>query len=252
MKTFSIRLVLLLNFLMYWFCLFAKPFPALQGKVIDSLVQENNSFKIYANSIESMNAAIEKELVYYRAKEDYFTTALENQTAFYCTVIGVCAALVGFLSYGWYRRTLTKFKKAVEDLRAEQKEIYAETGLIRKDLYKTSYNVHISMADSSLESRDFSSSFMHNIAAAYAGACSQISFPEDHGFVYEKGVLKDAVRVLDVMVGDKTKDYQIDLKELRPTLMKYLNKIREANDEEISILCSMITVKYTDYLTKNK
>lgn len=78
------------------------------------------------NNSNTLNDSLKRELIYYRAKEDYYVTALNEQSTRFTLIITSVLALFGLLSFGIYKLELNRIKKFTKKKIQAQKEEFVE------------------------------------------------------------------------------------------------------------------------------
>jgi hypothetical protein len=102
-------------------------------KTNDSIINRQNELKsqldtlIYElNKSKSINDSINKELTFYRVKEDYYSTALSTQSTRFALIISGVLALFGILSFSFYKIELIRLKKSTKKRIDKQTEKFIE------------------------------------------------------------------------------------------------------------------------------
>ncbi|MCK8492902.1 hypothetical protein M0L20_13625 [Spirosoma sp. RP8] len=99
-----------------------------------------DSLKIRMNNIETIyqkrTDSLQKELQFYKIKEDYYSDAMSDQANRFSLLVGGLLALAGLLSWGVIKYEVVTLRKEVEEILTEQMSINDGLLLKNKDDYR--------------------------------------------------------------------------------------------------------------------
>ena len=183
----------------------------LRVKKLDSLLNETEIQ--YTQIVDSLKS----DLTHYKAKENYFAVALEDQSNRFALIITGLLALLALLSYGGYKFELSRMKKDVEKQLANQMQEFEDYKIkikaLDSSLNTSAANTFVTVANNYAKEEIWNLAFEFYLCAARDHASSALLQME-----------------LDSNEDEITKEvrYQFVLGSLQPAT-EMLNKIK-AND----------------------
>ncbi|CAL2101446.1 exported protein of unknown function [Tenacibaculum sp. 190130A14a] len=114
---------------------------------------------------------LNSELIYFKSKEDFYKTALAEQSKFYVLTVSVILFLFGLISWGFYKTELLKLKRYVKQkIKVHGQKMKSQYDLIeetRNNVSRTIGNLDASIARKRYNQNKFSLSLAHRLSAAY-------------------------------------------------------------------------------------
>jgi hypothetical protein len=222
---------------------------------IESFIEKTVNFNKY---LKKENDSLNKLLIHYRVKEDYYSTALGEQSSRFSLII---AGLLGFLalvSFGTFRFELNRIiKKTDEQLNIQTKEFESHKKnvlKIEKNLATTSGNNFSTIALDYERKEEWVYALVYHICSSrehfYASEIKnnkEIKEEEkSEAFKYVIGNLSHAVFCLNkIKLDDSLKDKVIEEKD---QLKKDLKEIDKLDFDEVQDIISEIRVGIRDYI----
>jgi len=68
-------------------------------------------FRQNNDRLTKTNDSLQRELLYYKAKDDYYSTALSDQSTRFATIVGAIIGLAALFGFGWFQRLVTKINE---------------------------------------------------------------------------------------------------------------------------------------------
>lgn len=148
-----------------------------QAKTIDSLKSQlkflnttfENSFRKNQEEIKELkaiNTKTQERFIYFNSKEDFYSSALKNQTALYILIVSILVGLGSYFSLGFI---MEQIKKSEEKFEAQKKDVEIELKkfeVFEKGLYLTSGNLNSSLAKNLRKEGKIASSILFSLKAA--------------------------------------------------------------------------------------
>jgi hypothetical protein len=107
----------------------------LLGTPVQSLQDSVSAQRV--EKLESRIAELEKQVLEYRAREDYFQSILASQRWTFGTVVGLFAALVSLVGFGVFRRYLNEVERYKNEMEARVKKIEEDFGEFTDKYYRS-------------------------------------------------------------------------------------------------------------------
>jgi hypothetical protein len=197
----------------------------------DSLLADVNNLKeTYENKVSSY----EKELIFYKVKEDFFFNIISKQTEMYIFIVTSLFSLVGLFVYFIYNKQLKDFKEETKSFKEDiNKEFNTKINKIEikfKSLHKETYtnqaNMAVLLAHKYSESKHSDLEFIYYIKASYYSMKSVQSMSEpDYKFL--NIYIQNACNVLDTI---KKKNVKIYIENI----CKEIVALEELNNDDIN------------------
>ncbi len=209
--------------------------------------------KSYADSLN-------KELTFYRLKEDYFTEALGEQANRFSLIIASILGFVGLVTFSSFRNEVKKMQKNYEtqvSLLKKELNLYVEKSKEHDNkIQVVSGNFFTLAADVFIEKGDFILALELCLAAAHANSLAVRMPVEDNQtkdsvnpFTYAINNMKSAMQSLN-NIKEETSNEQI-LKDKSQELFNMLKVISECNNLELEGLCAECRVEINKFIKNN-
>jgi len=220
----------------------------------DSLFAQSEIY--YKNITDSLK----QELVHYKAKEDFYVAALDDQSDQYILIVSGLFALLGLVSFNLYKLELRRLvKKTGKQIKKQNDNIEAfkkEINILNLDLSKSSGNSYWASSTFYQKSNMYDLAFTYGLASArdYTN-CYTIKnsnpehFVSKNKFDYEKSIkakLKIITEIFDLI--KKSDKYKPSMKGDTQTNNELLDKIAETNTEEVKDLVAELRIGLKNYL----
>ncbi|PMD97682.1 hypothetical protein BWI97_08720 [Siphonobacter sp. BAB-5405] len=108
----------------------------------DSIQYQINQLSKEFKALKQTNDSLNKELYYFRAKEDYYALAVDRQGTHFEFLITTIIALVGFISWGYFR---SRFQSIENQNEEQKKEVIEMIDLAKKDIKELNSEFCINM-----------------------------------------------------------------------------------------------------------
>ena len=203
---------------------------------IDSLSlsksKQNLKIEKLNNLINSKNDSLEKELLYFKVKEDYYSTALSNQANRFTLIISGILALLALLSFGLFKIEISKIRqetnKKLSKHKKEIKKYKKQLSETNTDLKGAKGNLYTAIAKHFEKENNFVNAFFYYLTAA-----------KNHGHLPNKNLTQDK---------KSEKDYSVCQSNIN-LAMDSLKKIKSDDDIESLKLKLESSQKIMDFIT---
>jgi hypothetical protein len=214
------------------------------------LISLETLHKSYADSIN-------RELNFYRLKEDYFTVALEDQSNRFTLIVSTFAGLVALVSFAGFRSEIIKLKKEYEtQVNLVKNELTAykkKNKEYDKSMQVASGNIFALAADGFSSKGEYILALEFYLASARAHSLSGQMLVEDNEstegknpFFYATGNLKSAIDSLGKII-EVPKNKHI-LQEKSTKLLEELTTISQSKDPDLLDLCAEFRVTINNFI----
>lgn len=218
---------------------------------IDSTLQileERKSEKDTLNqALHVSNQELNKQLVQYKAKEDYFASALEEQSTRFALIVSAILGLLGLISFTWYRLEKQKIRKEIRDVKSDFEELKKDSIRIEADLLSTSADAYSNVALIGKKDGALSFSFEFEIRAAL----NKYQSAKLRGYQKSSAtvaLLKSALKTLRLLSSvNEEKPYVLNCKA---DVIENLNVINKTDDQEIIDLIAEIRILLNEFKTE--
>lgn len=208
--------------------------------------------------MEKKNDSLNSELLFYRIKEDYYSTALSDQgTRFALIASGLLLAFT-ILSYAGFRHEIRKFKKESDEKVKKIKKAFnrekKNINEMKAELYGTEGNLYAAISEIFLNKKDYFASFQFVIQAATAHKEYTERAPQTTDFVRSVKSSKDAcIALLGYSITlleksrDVKKDYTSHIERDDQSIQKWLKGLIQSENEDVRNLSVEVYSKYQDF-----
>ncbi len=221
---------------------------------IGELTESNAQLGHKLSEVIAVNDSLNKELFFYRVKEDYFSVALETQAGRFGTIISIAFGLLAFVSFGGFWLTINRIKKNTKKQILKQKIEFdkQKSKLMKMEaaLASTSGNNFTSIAQIASSNGMWGSVLTYSLNAARDHAISlrlkkQLGEKNIDYFVVT-GNLQIAISMFEKMAHQKkSKQSIVDDKE---QIIKGIEEFRNIDNEEVKDLAAKFRVELKKYL----
>ena len=231
------------------------PIKPSQQYLSDSLLISNDSLSVKKNeakknilhskqSYESLN----KELLYYRVKEDYYATALSNQADYFIFIITIILTLISLVSFGGFNYKINQLKKEYEIKSNKNKKIIKKAkrnfNKMKYEFYSTRGNLNILISSMFKEKSQYDNAFIYTLMAAKARVLNKKDLNRNHTSAVSN--LKNALNSLGKISSVDEKNNLLDHKKI---IYKALKKISNSKGNEITSLVANVRVEYDNIIS---
>lgn len=159
--------LLILSSLLVSFSLFLHASPT-----NDSLAKLETKFSNFEKQQKTTSDSLQRELQYYKVKEDFFNSALDEQSTRFALIIATILGFVGLISFGSIKLEIYRLKK---EYQKEVKSVKNELQEYKKRVTKNESSLNITTGNTLahiglmfLDRKDYISSFEAYLASARA------------------------------------------------------------------------------------
>jgi hypothetical protein len=192
--------------------------------------------------LDSLNSELKNQLLLYKAKEDYFAVALEDQSNRFALIVTLIITLLitslGVISFSWIRVERQKIIKQFKTFELEFLKIKEENDLMNGGLYETASNAHL-LAAKSYRSDYPIKAFESNLLGVWESILS-LKILKDKDFDTPIYNLKIALEIANEI--SNTPLLKDQLKERKDRIDYYINAIQDTKNDKIRDLCANIRV----------
>jgi hypothetical protein len=237
-----------------------------QNSPINDSIHFENKIGELTERIESLrtgNSTLEKDLLYYRAKEDYYSAALADQSTRFALIASGLLLAFSFISYAGFRYEIKKFKKASDERIKKVSKTYkkskAKFDKLKTQHFKSEGNLAATISGSLREKEMiFEAAYYSMVAAdAHNSHCERILKEMTEEEISERedmysavfGNLKTAINTFNDLVENgsiskyQIKDSEKFLKEIFQNLLKSKNQAVMEKTAEIYIQYQILSKK---------
>ncbi|MFQ6599306.1 hypothetical protein [Flavobacterium sp. C3NV] len=244
--------ILLLVLLSFSFSIYSKNLSLKKETTLNSTLEINNKLDDLEKLISHKSDSLNKEILYYRVKEDFYSTALADQGNRFTIIVSGIIALFSIISFGAFKYEIRKLHKQTDKKLNKHKNEISE---FKKDLEETKTELKSSKANLSTsialhfeKKKDFVSAFYYYISAAKShGESSQekkeLNIEHDldkKHYQTCKNNLNLASENLKKISSNAEKEI---LKEKIKSIKKFMNDIQNLDDDEVKNQCSLIRIE---------
>ena len=208
-----------------------------------------------------INNSLKNELIHYKAKEDYFSVALEDQSNRFALIVTGLLALLALLSYGGYKYELSRMKKDVEKQLAEQlvefEEYKTKIKILDSGLNTSAANTFVSVANNFSKEKKWNLALEFNLCAARDHASSaqlqkelnkDSKEEEDKSitFKFVLGSLESATEMLNKLKADNS--FKELIQNKTEFLIQQLDKLNNFDYEAVKDLVAEFRIGIKNYI----
>ena len=228
----------------------------LKIKKLDNLLKQT---EIHFTQISD---SLKTELIHYKAKEDYFSIALADQSNRFSLIITSLLALLALLSYGGYKFELSRMKNDVEKQLAEQmiefKEYKTKIKSLDSGLKSSSANTFVTVANNYAKENQWNLAFEFYLCAARDHANSALlqmelnvdskEKEEDKSktFQFVLGNLNPAIEMLNNLKADNS--FKKDIKNKIEFILEQLDDLNSVDFDEVKDLIAELRIGINNYI----
>lgn len=137
----------------------------------DSLLnQKLNRIESLSTGLHHAQDSLQRELLYYKVKEDYYTEALSDQSARFGVIITIALGLTAFLSFAGFKKEVTRLKaesdKKIFELKSDVDASNRQLMVFEVDLRIALGNSYALIAAFEAEREHIIPAFQHYLNAA--------------------------------------------------------------------------------------
>ena len=204
------------------------------------LLNQNSEIKL-----KKLNEELKNQLIIYKAKEDYFAVALEDQSNRFALIVSILAASLGFISFSWYKSEKKRINKKFVSFEIEFNKIKTDSKNLERKLLSTSGNAFSLIAKLAKEDKALVAAFGYKICAARDFYKSDLLEDKiDHSVTLAN--LKYAKKVFEEIIkNDKSVNQLLENKD---NIFEDLNEIKHADNDDIISLVAEIKNSIKSYL----
>jgi hypothetical protein len=221
---------------------------------VEKLNQNINNLKIEINKQKLINEnsqneiiTLNKDLLFYKVKEDYYATALSEQSTRFALIVSGILALFALISFSGFKYETARIQKESDSKIIRHKKLLKNYSKKLKGtkgkLLAARANLNITIAVILKKEKDYSNAFNYYVSGAKDRIYKK-KIEDDKSDVLLHN-LNSAKEMLDKITNDEMKKSLLEKKDL---INKYLTKISVIKNDEVQILCSKIRVKYEELI----
>jgi len=207
-----------------------------------------------------LNDSLKNELIHYKAKEDYFSVALEDQSNRFALIVTGLLALLALLSYGGYKYELSRMKKDVEKQLTEQmvefEEYKTKIKTLDSGLNTSAANTFVTVAKNYSKEKQWNLALEFYLCAARDHASSALLKKELNGdskeedksitFQFVIGSLKPATEMLNNLKADNS--FKELIQNKTEFLIQQLDNLKNIDCEEVKDLVAELRIGIKNYI----
>ena len=190
---------------------------------------------------------LENELLTYKAKEDYFIAALDEQATRFALIITGLLVFAGLISFGWYQNEKRLINKKLRDFRNEFNELKNENEDLEAMLRITASNAFKLISNTMSSSGELIGALSYIVTAASEGMQAQIIGKKDDNNIVESHLNRALIFIKSIKKDKKLKE---ELNDQYKSISKNIDIINNSDNETLKNLCAKIRVEINDYLQK--
>lgn len=195
--------------------------------------------------LKKLNEELKNQLIIYKAKEDYFAVALEDQSNRFALIVSILAASLGLISFSWYKSEKKRINKKFVSFEIEFNKIKTDSKNLERKLLSTSGNAYSLIATLASKDKAIVAAFEYKISAARDFYKSDLLEDKiDHSVTLSN--LKYAKKVFEEIIkNDKSVDQLLEHKD---SIFEDLNVMKHADNDDILYLAAEIRNSINSYL----
>jgi hypothetical protein len=227
---------------------------------LENQIEEMNKYiektmKKVENNVQSKIDSLQKELLYYQVKEDYYSDALVMQTSIFIVIITIGLTILSLLSWKYFKFKLNEIKEdvitKVRDQNNKIDKINEDINLSFREVYGTAGNLYAQLGKDYIEKNrlffaitlllwsglDYCKAYLYHIE--YSGLASN---PEGrHGLSAAKMTYTLLLTALDKIKDDKVQ--LADLKNKADEMLASLSTLSNIKDNKLMDLLAEVRTK---------
>tara|TARA_R110002049_G_scaffold284809_3_gene465515 strand:+ start:617 stop:1396 length:780 start_codon:yes stop_codon:yes gene_type:complete len=194
--------------------------------------------------------SLEKELLYFKVKEDYYSTALSDQANRFTLIISGILALLALLSFGLFKNEVSKIRletdKKLSKHKKEIKKYKKQLLETNTDLKSAKGNLSTAIAKHFEKEKDFAHSFFYYVAAAkgHGESANEKANPEEASETNYAVCLSNIRLAMDSL--DKIElEEDIETLKIKPELTQtYMDDVSKIENVEVRNKIAEVRVKF--------
>jgi hypothetical protein len=212
------------------------------SSILKAKVELNQNSEI---KLKKLNEDLKNQLIIYKAKEDYFAVALEDQSNRFALFVSLLAASLGLISFSWYKSEKKRINNKFASFEIEFNKIKTDSKKLERKLLSTSGNAYSLIATLAKKDKALVAALGYKISAARDFYKSDLLEDKiDHSVTLAN--LKYAKKVFEEIIkNDKSVDQLLEHKD---NIFEDLNEIKHADNDDIIYLAAEIRNSINSYL----
>ncbi len=199
--------------------------------------------------------SLEKEILFYRVKDDFYSAALSDQSTRFTLIISGILALLALLSFGAFKLEVARieklFKKKHDTHESIIKRYEEQLKRTNNDLLRSKGNIYSSIALNFKKESNFMSCLQYHLLAAKVRSNFLLNrLSKNKSKSITKGIITNILANLEaginaiekIEIGSKDKEAL----ERINVFKKHLNDINKVNSEDVKDLAGEIRLKLND------
>lgn len=189
--------------------------------------------------------SLNRELLYYKVKEDYYSSALSNQTNKFGVIITVIVGLFALISFGAFKYEIIRLNEESDEKFIKQKKLFKKqkkkNGKIKSSLERARGNLHVTIALLLKKEENYKAAFIYYIMGARDRLVDikRYSIDEEYPVLIQN--LNSAMKMLGKITPSKNViEY---LNKENEAINKCLNKLLKTENLKVRNLTSEIITK---------
>jgi hypothetical protein len=212
------------------------------SSILKAKVELNQNSEI---KLKKLNEELKNQLIIYKAKEDYFAVALEDQSNRFALIVSILAASIGLISFSWYKSEKKRINKKFVSFEIEFNKIKTDSKKLERKSLSTSGNALSLIATLASKDKAIIAAFTYKISAARDFYKSDLLEDKiDHSVTlanlqYAKKVFEEIIK------NDKSVDQLLEHKD---NIFEDLNEMKQSDNDDILYLAIEIRNSINSYL----
>lgn len=212
------------------------------SSILKAKVELNQNSEI---KLKKLNEELKNQLIIYKAKEDYFAVALEDQSNRFALIVSILAASLGLISFSWYKSEKKRINKKFVSFEIEFNKLKTDSKNLERKSLSSSGNALSLIATLARKDKAIIAAFVYNISAARDFYKSELLEGKiDHSVTLAN--LKYAKKVFEEIIkNDKSVDQLLEHKD---NIFEDLNEMKQSDNDDILYLAIEIRNSINSYL----
>jgi hypothetical protein len=157
-----------------------------------------DSISASLQKLSRTNDSLNKELTYFRAKEDFYAMAVDRQGSHFEWLLGIALAIAGLFTYGSFKTEINKARKEAKEQVSESK---AQTLRLKTDYGRLKHRIYSSMSllfHNLVGYNPPDTSIFESVDIALNMAVISLQYAADAYLLQEEGVNINTLRQIDI------------------------------------------------------
>jgi hypothetical protein len=210
--------------------------------ILKAKVELNQNSEI---KLKKLNEDLKNQLIIYKAKEDYFSVALEDQSNRFALIVSILVAALGLISFSWFKSEKKRINNKFVSFEIEFNKIKTDSKKFERKLLSTSGNAYSLIATLARKENAIVAAFVYKISAARDFYKSDLLEGKiEHSITLAN--LQYAKKVFEEII--KNDKSVVQLLEHKDNIFEDLNEIKYSDNDDIIYIAAEIRNSINSYL----